>query len=64
MHYVWAAKYGPLAIVVGNNWYLAETTLNYVEPIQPPNVHLNVIEDATSAQICTWDMDNDLDRRD
>ena len=51
-------------MVIGSHWYLSETGFNYVEPVQPPNAHSPGIAGGTSAHICTWEMDNDLKRRD
>ena len=63
-HYGWGADYGMLAMIIGGDRYLADTNLNYVEPVQPHNVHPTVIVGAIPAQICTWNMNNDLERRD
>ena len=64
MNYGWAVDFGLLIMVIGTTRYSTDTTLNYVEPLQPPNVHPNIRAGSAASYICIWNLENDIQRRD
>ena len=63
MQYDWSSDFRLLATIVGLAQYTTEAGFNYVNPAQPPNIHLSNIACGTALHIHTWEADNDLQRR-
>ena len=41
VHYGWVNNYGLVVMVIGAPWYLPESSLNYIEPVNLPT-HINL----------------------
>ena len=51
-------------MIIGPPGYLTEVGFNCVKPVQPPTTHPPAIAKGTTAQIRTWETNNNLQWRD